>query len=96
MYGQSCDSSTDVVHATLLCKNHHFTLYKLGDEPILEKPKPYDEGQGWIRTDEGVLGPVWCCSPVLQTSLVDLLDTGDCEEEEEGFDFDGFIESDDK
>jgi hypothetical protein len=56
---------------------------------------PYDEGQGWMRTDKGVLEPVWSCSPVLSTSLVDLLDTGDRveeeEEEEDEFDFDGFV-----
>ena len=26
-------------------------LYKRAKEPILENPKLYDDGQGWIRTD---------------------------------------------
>ena len=32
--------------------NHHITWYKRADEAILEKSKPYNEGQGWMRTDE--------------------------------------------
>ena len=63
--------------------NHLLALYKRADESILEKPNPYDDGQGWIRTKDGVLEPVWSCDAALQTSLVDLLDTGDREEEEE-------------
>ena len=77
--------------------NHRVALYKRPDEPILEKLRPCDEVQGWLRTDDGVLEPVWPCGPVLQNSLVDLLDTGDREEEEEKeeenedeFDFDEF------
>jgi hypothetical protein len=91
MYGQSRESSVDVVRAKLLHKmvgedekltskskvdlarlppchsalkphiqraNHRVALYKRADEPILEKLKPYDEGQGWMRTDEEVLEPV--------------------------------------
>ena len=63
--------------------NHRVALYKRADEAILEKSKPYDDGQGWIRTEDGVLEPVWSCGTTLSTSLVDLLDTGDHEEEEE-------------
>ena len=136
MYGQSRESSVDVVRAKLLrklvekhkkltskskvelahlppshsalkphiqCMNHRVALYKRADEPILEKPKPYDEGQGWMRTDEGVLKPVWSCGPVPPTLLVNLLDTGEHEQEEEEkeegedeFDSDDFIENDDE
>ena len=46
--------------------------------------------------------PVWSCGAALQNSLFDLLDTGDCEEEngrrremrKDGFDFDDISESD--
>ena len=38
--------------------NHRLALHKQADEPILEKRKPYNEGQGWIRTDEGVVDPM--------------------------------------
>ena len=75
------------------------TESKWADEPILEKPKPYDDGQGWIRTDDVVLEPVWPYDPVLPNSLVDLMDTGDREEEEREeeedeneFDIDDFSE----
>ena len=75
--------------------NHHVALYKWADEHFLERPKTYDNGQGWIRTDNAVLEPVWSCGPVLTNSLVDLPDN--CEEEEKDefeFDFDDFSESD--
>ena len=63
--------------------NHCVALYKRADEPIREKPNPTNDGQGWIRTEDGVLEPVRSCNPVLPNSLVDLLDTGDHEEEVE-------------
>ena len=62
--------------------NQHVALYKCADKSILEKLKPYDDGQGWVRTEDRVLEPVWSCGPVLPNSLVDLLDTGDRENEE--------------
>ena len=57
--------------------------HRVADESILEKPNPYDDGQGWIRIEDGVLEPVWSCDAALPNSLVDLLDIGDREEEEE-------------
>ena len=50
---------------------------------FLEKTNPYDDGQGWRRTEDGLLEPVWFRDAALPNSLVDLLDTGDREEEEE-------------
>ena len=44
---------------------------------MLEEPCPYDDGQGWVNTQEWLLEPVWSCSPVVPTSLVDLLVTCD-------------------
>ena len=35
--------------------NHRVALYKHADESILEKPNPYEDGQGWIRTEDGLL-----------------------------------------
>ena len=56
-----------------------------------------------MRTEEGVLEPVWSCGPVLPASLVDLLDTGDSagsdeelEYEDVDLDFDDPIDSDDE
>ena len=64
--------------------NHRVALYKRSDESILEKSKPYDDdGQGWIRTENGVMEPVWSCDAALPNSLVNLLGIGDREEEEE-------------
>ena len=37
--------------------NYRVTLCKCAEESILEKPKPFDDGQEWIRTEDGVLGP---------------------------------------
>lgn len=69
--------------------NHRVALYKRAHQGIIEKPKPYEDGQGWIKTDDGVLEPVWSCGPVLPTALVDLLDTAaDEEDDEEGEDED--------
>lgn len=76
--------------------NHRICLYKRADIPILEKPKPYDQGQGWTRTNEGVLEPLWSSVPVLPKSLVDLMGTveeqldGEQEEDDYEFEFDQF------
>lgn len=133
MYGQTHESSVDVVRGKLLHKmvgedeklttkskvdlarlppchsalkphiqrvNHRVALYKRADEAIIEKPKPYADGQGWKKTDGGVLEPVWSCGPVLPAALADLLDPGsDDEEDEEGedeeFELESCIDSDD-
>lgn len=83
--------------------NYRVALYRRADQPILEKPRPYDGGHGWIRTDQGVLEPLWSYRPVLPASLVDLLDTGDHEvedevdgNEEEDDELDDFNDSDDE
>ena len=54
----------------------------------------------WLRTADGVLDPVWFCGPALPNSLVDLLDPGNREAEEEKaeeneaeLDFDYYSES---
>ena len=64
--------------------NHRVAFYMRADESILKKPNPYDDGQGWIRTEDGMLDPVWPCDAALPNLLVELLDTGDRDEEEEG------------
>ena len=61
--------------------NHRVALYKRADESILERPNPYDAGQGGIRTEDGALEPMWSCGAALPNSLVNLLDIGDREEE---------------
>ena len=53
--------------------------------------------KGWMKTEEGILEPLWSYGPVLPTSLVDLLETiddqgeaeDDCEDDEtDSFEFD--------
>lgn len=64
--------------------NHRLACYKRADKAIFWRPKPYDPGQGWERTDEGLLEPTWCSGPVLPPSLVDLIESsGDSDEEDE-------------
>ena len=82
--------------------NHRVALYKKAADNIVESPKPYDDGQGWMRTEAGVLEPVWSCNPILPVSLIDLLDSIDTEEENkedeeeiDEIDSDAFDESDD-
>ena len=61
--------------------NYRVALYKRADESILKRP--YDDGQGWIRTEDGLLEPGWFCGAALPNTLVTLLDTGDLDEEKE-------------
>ena len=56
--------------------------YKSAAVPIFWRPKPCDVGQGWEKTEQGVLEPVWTCGPILPPSLIDLLDTGDSESDQ--------------
>ena len=78
----------------------HFPVL-VQSEAILEKPYPYDDGQGLVNTHGGVLEPVWSCGPIMPTSLVHILVTCDREavdvgEEEERHDGEmGNIELDD-
>ena len=128
IYGQSRESSVDVVRHKLLRKivgedkklkvdlaclppcnsalrphihrvNHRVCLYKRADDPIIQKPQPCDEGQGWVMTPAGVLESY---GSVLPDSLVDLLVTPDEDNAEEyaeeqdkdnEFDTEDFIES---
>ena len=55
--------------------NHRVACYRRAAQPMFDRPKPYEEGQGWQRTDEGVIEPVWSVGPILPPSLLDLLAT---------------------
>ena len=63
--------------------NYRMACYKRAHQPIFSRPKPYDAGQGWEKTGQGILEPVWSCGPILPSSLTDLLETVDSEDEEE-------------
>ena len=62
--------------------NHRVACYRRAAEPIYECPKPHDKGQGWLKTDEGVVEPVLLIGPILPPSLIDLLDTQDTENDQ--------------
>ena len=77
--------------------NHRVALYKRAAQAIIEKPKPFEQDQGWTITDDGILEPNWCCCKVLPAALVDILvstvDENNDDEEEEGeeeFDYEYF------
>ena len=75
-----------------LCRDNlvpHIWRVKRAEKADFWRPKAYDPGQGWQKTEEGILEPVWSCGPVLPPSLIDLLektneqkDDGKAEEEE--------------
>ena len=44
-----------------------------GPQAVFQNPKPYESGQGWQKTEEGFIEPLWSCGPILPPSLVDLL-----------------------
>ncbi len=55
-------------------------------EHFLAHQALWSSGQGWEKTTEGILEPVWSCGPILPPSLIDLLETtvDELEEGEEG------------
>ena len=82
--------------------NHRVALYKRAAQAIIEKPKPFEQDQGWTMTDDGILEPNWCCGKVLPAALVDILvspvDENNDDEEEEGeeeFDYEYFDSDED-
>ena len=68
--------------------NHRLAHYKRADNAIFCIPNRYDPGQGWKKTDERILEPVWSCGPILPPSFIDLLEKTleEVEEEEENDD----------
>ena len=55
--------------------NHRLTCYKKANVPIFQKPKPYEDDQGWIRGERTGIEPLWTKGSVLPQSIIDLLDT---------------------
>jgi len=79
--------------------NYRLANYKCADKAIFWRPNPYDPGQGWQKTEEGLLEPVWSCGPILPLSLIDLLEktAEDVDEEgdEQDVDYDELFSDDD-
>ena len=73
-------------------------------QAITESPKPYDDGQGWVKTDQDGLHAIWSRGSILPKSLVDLLEADqdgaerveeDEEDQENGeINFDALLEDD--
>ena len=61
--------------------NYRVASYKRANVPMFESPRPWDENQGWCRTD-GVLEPLWSVGPILPESLVDILGSGDLNDDD--------------
>lgn len=70
--------------------NHRLAIYKRAHIPVFWRPNPYDSGQGWEKTDEGFLEPIWSSDPILPPSLIELIESTDDEDldEDEGEDED--------
>jgi len=83
-----------------ICRvNHRLANYKRADKPIFWHPNPYDPKQGWEKTEEGILEPVWSNGPILPPSLIDLLEKTaeemeDEDEEEQEIDYDDLNDDD--
>ena len=60
--------------------NHWVATYKRANIPILEKPKPNDENQGWLINENEILEPVWTTGSIILQSLINFLDTTNDEE----------------
>jgi len=81
--------------------NHRLACHKRAHQQIIEKPKPYDPDQGWIKSQNGVLEPKWSNGPILPLSLIDLLnseweeDLEDDGEECEHMDYDDVYDDED-
>ena len=54
--------------------NHRVATYKRANQAVYPMPKPWDDKQGWIKNDDGILEPLWSLRPVLPLSLVDILE----------------------
>ena len=52
--------------------NHRLACHKRANQPIIEKPNPYDMDQGWQKVENGSLEPIWSRGPILPMSLIDL------------------------
>ena len=53
--------------------NYRLAHYKRAHKAIIQRPNPYDPGQGCEKTEEGVLEPVWSCGLILPRSQRKLL-----------------------
>ena len=83
--------------------NHRIAHYKRASNAIFESesPKPFDLCQGWEKTEDNNLKPIWSCGPILPSALIDVIEKTikeveeDEHQEESEIDYDDYY-SDDK
>ena len=67
--------------------NHQVARFKNAAEPLLWTPKPYDDLQGWRKTERKILELIWTNGSILPPSLlVDVLQSTLPEAERETID----------
>ena len=74
--------------------NYRVSCYKKAHIPIFELPKPYDEDQGWVIGETGIIEPLWTKGSILPQSLIDLLETNINNEEKVDDEIDRVLSSD--
>ena len=62
--------------------NYRLAIYKRANQPRFWQPKPCDDGQQWVKNEDGFLEPVWSCEPILPPSRADLIEKAVEEKEE--------------
>ena len=70
--------------------NHRLAHYKRARTPTYTSPHPCDPEQGWERTEEGLIEPVWSRGPLLPQSLIDILQQSSEEADSEQSDVQDF------
>ena len=81
--------------------NYKVSCYKKAYILIFERPRPYDEDQGWVRGEANIVEPLWAKESILPQSVVHLLDTdnndkGDTDDETEPEVPSDYVADDDK
>ena len=62
--------------------NYRLCCYKKAHISIFERPKPYDNEQGWVR-ENNMIEPLWTNGIILPQSVVDLLGSSRDDEEQD-------------
>ena len=62
--------------------NYRLCCYKKVHIPIFERPKPYDDEQGWVR-ENNIIEPLWTKGISLPQSDVDFFDSSRDDEEQD-------------
>ena len=53
--------------------NHRIAHYKRASNAIFESPKPFNLCQGWEKSEDNNLKPIWSCGPILPSALIDVI-----------------------